>query len=200
MSGLVAQASLREFFKTVLQDAIRGHDVAVAEPTEFYLVNLLSEFAATDRLFTEQTEGGRDHEPLALLYHRAQQQEREERIRTLRRLGDVSLYKAGFFSESLNRTAVGPEYYIQMGSTSYGAVASLAPASGFAAVYRELCEKFRALVEVLEEIAARGLAAAGAQGTLKVYETWIRTGNERLQKVLVDAGFIPLTSKDGLVN
>jgi hypothetical protein len=197
MSGLVATASLKEFFKTLLDDVIRRHPVDVAEHTEFYLVNLLSEFAASDRLFTEQTEAGRDHEPLAILYHRALQQDREQQIRTLRRLGDVSLYKVGFFSEALRGGAVGPDYYIQMGAASYGQVASLAPQSAFAQVYRELQEKFRALVAVLEEIAARGLAAAGPQGALRVYESWARTGSERLERVLVDAG---LLAPKGLAN
>lgn len=190
MSGLVATASLRDFFRTLVEDVMRQHPVAVGETTEFYLVNLLSEFASTERLFTEQTEGGKDHEPLAVLYHRALQQERDEQIRTLRRLGDVSLYKAGFFSESLRSSPVGPDYYIQMGSASYGQVASLSAGSGFAAVYRELEEKFRALVKVLEEISARALAAAGPQGALKVYESWVRTGSERLERVLVDAGLV----------
>ncbi len=190
MSGLVATASLKEFFKALLDDAIRRHPVEVAEHTEFYLVNLLSEFAASDRLFTQQTEGGRDHEPLAVLYHQALQQDRDAQIRTLRRLGDVSLYKAGFFSDALRGGAVGPDYYIQMGAASYGQVASLSPQSGFAQVYRELQEKFRALVAVLEEIAARGLAATGPSGALRVYESWVRTGSERLEQVLVDAGLL----------
>ncbi|HYX90733.1 MAG TPA: hypothetical protein VE782_04175, partial [Myxococcaceae bacterium] len=133
---------------------------------------------------------GRDHEPLAILYHRARQQERGERIRTFRRLGDVSLYKAGFFSEALRSGPVGPEYYIQMGEISYGEVAELVPASGFAPVYRELHEKFRELVDVLEEIAARGLASTGPEGALRVYESWVRTGSTRLERVLIDAGLL----------
>src|SRR5688572_8746254 len=119
MSGVVAAISLREFFKALLENAIADHALSVTESTEFYLVNLLSDFAAADRFFNEDTEGGKDHEPLAILYHRAQQQERDARIRTFRRLGDVSLYKAGFFADSLRRGPVGPEYYIQMGSSSY---------------------------------------------------------------------------------
>jgi len=190
MSGLVATASLKEFFRALLAEAFRERTVSVAETTEFYLVNLLSEFAATDRLFTEKTEGGRDHEPLAILFHRAQQQERDAQIKTLRRLGDVSLYKVGFFADALREELVGPEYYIQMGGAAYGRVADLTPTSGFAAVYRELQEKFRAVVEVLEEIAARGLAATGPQGALRVYESWMRTGSDRLERVLVDAGII----------
>ena len=35
------------------------------------------------------------------------------KIRTLRRLGDVSLYTAGFFNSSLRDRAVGPDYYVQ---------------------------------------------------------------------------------------
>lgn len=181
---------MKEFFKAILDDAIARHPVRVAESTEFYLVNLLSEFAAADRFFDEQGEWGKDHEPLAILYYRAQQQERDEQIRTLRRLGDVSLYKAGFFGDALRGGPVGPEYYIQMGSNSYGQVADLSYRSSFSAVYRELQEKFAALVSVLEEIAARALANAGPQGALQVYESWVRTGSERLERVLVDAGIL----------
>ncbi|MBJ6762099.1 hypothetical protein JGU66_15105 [Myxococcaceae bacterium JPH2] len=190
MSGLLASSSLKEFFKSLLDEVLARQRVGLTEGAEFYLVNLLSDFAATDALFNRDAEGRRDHEPLALLYHRALQQEREERIRTLRRLGDVSLYKAGFFSGALQHGLVGPDYYIQMGGSAYGQVAALAPASGFAEVYRELCEKFRALVSLLEEIAARGMVRAGPSGALKVYESWARTGDDKLERVLVEAGLV----------
>jgi hypothetical protein len=78
-----------------------------------------------------------------------------------------------------------------MGGAAYGQVASLAPAAGFAAVYRELGAKFRALAEVLEEISARGLVTNGPAGALKVYESWVRSGNERLGQVLLEAGLVP---------
>src|SRR5688572_571937 len=108
MSDLVPTSSLREFFKSLLEEAIERQRLQVGEATEFYLVNLLSEFATAEKLFSQQTEGGKDHEPLAILYAQAQQQEREDRIRTLRRLGDVSLYKVGFFSGALQSGMVGP--------------------------------------------------------------------------------------------
>jgi hypothetical protein len=190
MSHLVSGASLKEFFKVLLEQVIHRQHVEIAQSTEFYLVNLLSEFAFTDKLFTEDVDGRKEAEPLALLYHRAIQQEREERIRTFRRLGDVSLYRAGFFAGSLRDGPVGPDYYIQMGGAAYGQVADLSRSAGFADVYRELCVKFQALVEVLEEISARGLASSGPEGALKVYETWARTGNNKLERVLVDAGLV----------
>ena len=198
MSELVTGSSLKEFFKSILDEVIRRQRVVIAEMTEFYLVNLLSEFAASDKLFSQEQEGRKDHEPLAVMYHRALQQERDERIRTLRRLGDVSLYKAGFFAGALQSSVVGPDYYIQMGGTAYGQVADLSPGAGFADVYRELCSKFRSLVDVLEEISARGMVQGGPTGTLKVYETWVRTGSNKLERVLVDAGM--LTPKGNLPN
>jgi hypothetical protein len=198
MSELVTATSLKEFFKVLLEQVISSQRLRVGDTTEFYLVNLLAEFAEAERLFTEEEDGRKDHEPLALMYHRALAQEREQQIRTLRRIGDVSLYKVGFFGESLRGGPVGPDYYIDMGGAAYGQVASLSSASGFSSVYRELCEKFRPLVEVLEEIAARGMVANGAGGTLKVYESWARTGKDRLERVLVDAGFF--APKTGLPN
>ena len=192
MSQLVAAPSLKEFFKALLEEVIRRQKVAVAEPTEFYLVNLLSEFATADNLFSKGDDGRHEQEPLAMLYHRSLQQQRDERIRTLRRLGDVSLYQAGFFSGALREGPVGQDYYIQMGGAAYGQVADLAPGTGFAGVYRELSARFRALVDVLEEISARGLVSNGPLGALKVYESWVRTGNDRLERVLVDAGLVPI--------
>jgi hypothetical protein len=151
------------------------------------------EFTAADRLFARD-EGG--EEPLAVLYCRAMQEEGLVRMRTLRRMGDVSLYKAGFFASALHRTAVGPDYYIHMGGAAYGQVADLARGS-FGEVYGELGRKFRALATVLEAIAARGLANSSS-GMLKVYQAWTERGGEALEGVLAEAGLLP--RRGGLPN
>lgn len=201
MTDLVTASSLKEFFKALLDETLERRQLPLGDGAEFYLVNLLSEFAQSDRLFAREEDGRKESEALALLYHRALTQAREERMRTLRRLGDVSLYTAGFFSGALREGPVGPDYYIQMGGAAYGQVAALAGGWGFAGVYRELGEKFRALVEVLEEIAARGMVSQGPESALKVYESWVRTGSDRLERVLVDAGLMGRGGgRGGLVN
>lgn len=191
MSQLVLSGSLKEFFKLLVGEVVKRQRVSIEEVTEFYVVNLLSDYAKAEKLFTQERDGRREAEPLAVLYHRALQQEREEKIRTLRQLGDTSLYTAGFFNSSLKDSVVGADYYVQMGKNAYSAVAELSSHSSFAGVYQELCHKFGALVEVLEEISARGLASSGPQGQLKVFEAWSRTGNDRLQQVLIDSGMLP---------
>lgn len=191
MSQLVLSGSLKEFFRMLVGEVVKRQRVSIEEVTEFYVVNLLSDYAKAEKLFTQEVDGKREAEPLAVLYHRALQQEREEKIRTLRQLGDVSLYTAGFFNSSLQDRVVGADYYVQMGRNAYSAVADLAGNSSFASVYQELCLKFSSLVEVLEEISARGLAATGPQGQLKVFESWSRTGSSRLEQVLIDSGMLP---------
>ena len=46
---------------------------------------------------------------------------------------------------------------------------------------------------MLEEIAARGLAATGPEGQLRVFQSWQRSGNGRLEAVLIDSGLLPST-------
>src|SRR5262245_10078993 len=174
---VVAVTSLKQFFKTLLDEALGQTGLDVAEVTEFYVANLLAEFAAADRLFAPDGPGGAE-EPRALLYHRAQAAEREERIRILRRLGDVSLYKAGFFAGALRDSVVGQGYTIEMGRTAYAQVAVLAR-GGFAQVYDELGRKFRPLVEVLEAIDARSSDRGSPTGARTYSASQPRSGKGR---------------------
>lgn len=191
MSQLVVGGSLKEFFRMLVGEVVSRQRVSLQEITEYYVVNLLSEYAFAEKLFTPTADGKREAEPLALLYHRALQQDREEKLKTLRRLGDVSLYTAGFFGRALEDTAVGAGYYVQMGTNAYGAIADMSGASAFAAAYHELHAKFSALVQVLSEIAARGLAAQGPAGQVQLLDDWARTGDPTVEHVLADVGVLP---------
>ena len=188
---LVSGGSLKEFFRLVVGEVVKRQGVTLEEVTEFYLVNLLSEYAASEKLFDTDVEGRRVAEPLAMLYHRALGQAREDRMRTLRRLGDISLYTAGYFQQSLKDRVVGPDYYVSMGKAAYGTVAEMAGSTAFAVAFLELNEKFLALTEVLEEIAARGQAAAGPRGQMDLFEQWVHGGSRRVESVLVDVGLLP---------
>jgi hypothetical protein len=191
MSQLVLGSSLKEFFRLLLGEVTTRQHLSLQEITEFYVVNLLAEFAEVGKVFDKEVEGRKDTEPLAILYHQALQQDREQKIRTLRRLGDISLYTSGFFGDSLKDRVVGADYYMAMGAKAYGAVAELSASSNFAGVYRELEQKFRALTDVLEEIAARGLCATGPEGAMRVFESYQRSPSGHLERVLIEAGIVP---------
>src|SRR6185312_13869559 len=149
-------ASLKEFFRDALHDALAHQHVAVEDQTEHYVVNLLTLFARSEQLFEPTAEGVR-LKPLAQMLSEALEAPSAlERERGLQRLGDVSLFIAGFFAHSFARKLVDIDYHIAMGGRAYGELAAglsrrRRPVLG--RVFEELASKFLPLVDALSEIA-----------------------------------------------
>jgi hypothetical protein len=157
---------------------------------------LLTLFARCDS-GGDPAEGGPRHRPLALiLADAAQVASRDERAFLLQRLGDVSLFTAGFFSEALHQRAVGLDYYCNMGGGAYRMLATGAHdtvrSRALAAVFAELSAKFLDLVDVLNEV--RDSARGSSDGdVLRLYENWLRTGSQRAGRLLRQAGIQPVS-------
>jgi len=172
----------QDYFRELVTEALGKQKISTQPETEFYLVNLLNQFMTADRL--------RD-EPLAIMVKEALEQPapREQSV-LFRHIGDVSLYVAGFFQDSLNRKLVDVDYYIDMGGTAYQKVSALSDEEILKAVYGELAEKFGALVEVLAEVSDKTTPKT-EKDILRMYEMWIRTRSERAAKALQEAGIFP---------
>jgi len=116
---LVAVTNLREFFHDSVQTALRKQHVAVDDHTEHYVVNVLTMFARSEELYESTPEGIR-LKPLArMLADACAAPSSQQRDETLRRLGDVSLFVAGFFAQSFARKLVDIDYHIAMGGRAY---------------------------------------------------------------------------------
>lgn len=163
-------ASVDEFFHDVVQDALEAVRLPVTEPTEWYLVGLLGEF--TRARITDA--------PLGLQLADAPT-DPGERVRRLKQVGDTSLYVSGFFTESLGRKLVDIDYYVSIGSTAYSELASRL-AGSLTEVYRELAARFPAFVEVLAEVRRR--VDFAQSDLMKLYEQWLRTRDEWIEKKL----------------
>src|SRR3974390_2078105 len=97
---LVAVSSLREFFRDAFHTASAHQHLQIDEQAEQYVVNLLTMFSRADALY-EQTPDGLRIRPLAhMLADALEAGSAGERQRSLKRLGDVSLFIAGFFPRS----------------------------------------------------------------------------------------------------
>jgi hypothetical protein len=181
---LTAHASVAEFFREVLTDAIKNQGVDASQPTEFYLVNLLADFAKAQV----------DDQPLALKMASALFASPVERVRHLKDVGDTSLYISGFFADSLQRKLVDVDYYIQIGGAAYGELARYfrvyRHSEVFGGVYDELQCKFPRFVDVLAEISERSAMTSNI-GVVQLYERWLRTGSERVAQRLRERGLIP---------
>jgi hypothetical protein len=181
----------QEYFRELVTEALGKQKLATQPETEFYLVNLLNQFITTDRLYARDGEGGIREEPLALMIKDAiEQPERRAQSALFRHVGDVSLYTAGFFQDSLNRKLVDVDYYIDMGGTAYKQVAARTEEESMRLLYRELADRFASFVDVLAEISDR-TSPKSEKDLLRIYDLWVRTKSERAAKALQEAGILP---------
>jgi hypothetical protein len=119
-STLLIDANPDSFFYDLVHTTIKGRNVPAKPETEFYLVKLLTRFLTSDQLFAQDKDGNYKEEPLALMFKDALEINPEEAQRQMfRQVGDVSLYKAGFFRESLERAHIHLDYYIDIGGSAY---------------------------------------------------------------------------------
>lgn len=186
--ALFRNESPAEYFKELVESAIYHQHLAATALTSFYLVNLLTGFVHIDR----STEGD---EPLGIRFTKALQSGGVRQRDELRGVGDHSLFISGFFADSLNRSLVDVDYYIQLGAYAYGSLARRADAE-FADVFDELAAKFTAFVDVLGEVSER-TALTSNSDLLRLYEKWLRTGSRRSGDLLVARGIVPNTSVGG---
>lgn len=185
--------NLREFFMQSVARSMQRNDVAVDEHTSCYVVDLLTLYARSEALF-EAGENGPELRPLALMLADAADQGREQQRRALQRIGDQSLFVAGFLSESLNRRLVDVDYYVSMGGSAYAALSQARGSSlrdrALAGVFAELAENFVDFVDVLADL--RDSAGEANGDLLRLYEIWTRTGSRRAARRLREQGIEPL--------
>jgi hypothetical protein len=192
---LVAVTNLREFFHDSVQTALRKQRVDVDDHTEHYVVNVLTMFARSEQLYESTPEGIR-LKPLAhMLADASEACSSQQRDDALRRLGDVSLFVAGFFAQSFARKLIDIDYHIAMGGRAYGTLADNMRGSirgqAFAAVFLELAQKFQRLVDVLNDVAEMAHAHTD-KDILRLYEIWMKTGSPRAFAILQRLGVAPV--------
>jgi hypothetical protein len=199
-SGLIVETGLKEYFHDSLHSTLARQQVKSQPETVFYLVNLLVSFLHTQRLY-ESADEGTAFRPLALRYidtlHAPNTERREQRLRNL---GDVALFVAGVFAESLNRKIVDVDYYASMGGAAYAQLAGTMRASrkggAFGTVFEELSERFVDYADALGEVAEHP-EVRRHQDVLRLYERWLKTGSRRAAQRLRALGIEPNSTLSG---
>ena len=197
-SSVQAVTSLQEFFKDSVAAAMAKQGVAADDHTAYYVVNLLTLFARHETLY-ERGKPGPGLQPLALLLAvAAESRDREARNAILRRVGDTSLFVAGFLGDGFARKLIDVDYYIDMGGAAYGrlsdGVRGTRDGRAFGTVFAELAAKFSDFVDVLAEIRDSGRGAA--IDVLRLYELWLRTRSKRAARLLREHGLTPNATLD----
>ena len=185
--------NLTEYFRDELRDALAHQNASLDEHTAHYVVNMLTLFARTEHLHAGQRKGQR-WAPLALMLAAAREASTAaEREHLLQRMGDVSLFTAGFFAHGFSRRLVDIDYYIAMGGRAYATLAG-SPVQGskrvLAQVFAELSTKFQLLVDALGEISDSSRMWSHSD-VLRLYEIWLKTESKRARHLLADLGITP---------
>lgn len=175
---LTLAASVDEFFHEVVTDALSVVDLDASEPASWYLVGLLGDMTRV-RLTDEPLGPKLAQAPV----------DAGERVKTLKQVGDQSLYVAGFFAESLSRSLVDVDYYVGIGQNAYSQLArSLGGQKTLTDVYQELAEKFPQFVDVLTQVRKR--VDFATPDVTRLYEIWMRTRDEWIEKKLRALGVL----------
>ena len=190
---VVPITNLREFFKDELHGALEKQQVAVEDQTEHYVVNLLTLFSRSEALY-EQTSEGRRLKPLVVMLSEAlEAPSAGDRNRGLQRLGDVSLFIAGFFAQSFARKLIDIDYHIAMGGRAYatlGESLSRGRSRVLGGVFSELAQKFQPMVDALNELSETAYTHSD-KDILRLYEIWLKTGSRRCYDILKRLGVDP---------
>ena len=189
MTKLTLDTTPESFFYELVRNAVEHQKVSVQPETEFYLVKLLNRFIFSESLYTKNTAGNMEEQPLVFLYKEALEAEASPTQKSLfQNVGDITLYKAGFFQESLNYAHVDLGYYIGMGGLAYQNAAQRSEEKHFRHLFNELSEKFGIFVDILLEVSEKTTVTKTEQDLLRLYEMWFRTGSERAARALMRAG------------
>jgi hypothetical protein len=193
--SLVAVTSLREFFRDAFHSASEHQRLDIDEQAEQYVVNLLTMFSRADALYERTPEGLRIRPLAHMLAEALEAPTPLARQRSLQRLGDVSLFVAGFFARSFARKMIDIDYHIAMGGNAYSSLADTMPRSlsgrSIAAIYTQLAHKFQRLVDALNEVAEMSYQHTDAD-ILRLYEIWMKTGSPRAHGLLNKLGVQPV--------
>jgi hypothetical protein len=186
--------NLQEFFRDSVHAALERQKVGVEDHTEHYVVNLLTMFARSEALFDHTPDGPRLKPLAVMLADAGAAPTREERLRALQRVGDVSLFVAGFFAQSFARKLVDVDYHVAMGGHAYGTLADTCRTGtrgrALGSVFAELAVKFQRLVDALNDVSEMA-HRHDQRDVLRQYEIWLKTGSPRAHGILRSLGVEP---------
>jgi hypothetical protein len=192
-SKVTPVSNLTEYFRDALGAALSHQHVSLDEHTAHYVVSLLTLYSRTEVSHGDTRPGQRWVSLADLLAQAGEARTPAERQALLQRLGDVSLFVAGFFAHGFERRLVDVDYHIAMGGRAYGTLAATpmrGSRSALCSVFGELARKFQHVVDAIGEISDTARVWS-SKDTLRLYELWLKTGSRRAQGLLQQLGVTP---------
>ena len=192
---LVEESSPLGFFLERVKEAQKRQNVQLSEELEFYIVQLLSDYVTLNNRSAKEQE-----DCLALILKKALESDTQLRMQLFKQLGDTALYFSGFFQEYFNNKCFDVSYYITMGGNAYGQLAGMLKsgrstyANTMSKTYQQLSSQFTTAVDVIMDVSEHttGTSQTSQRSTLSLYDAWLDTASQKLEKDLLNRGVIPV--------
>lgn len=182
------EVSLNEMFSGLLTDVAEENSFPIPDLSHQYLVSLLESFLFVGNLYSFDEETGAISEPMLTEQFLTALQESDESARSqkLRKLGESTLYKVGFFSESLKRKLVGMKFYIDIGKSAYESLYGCSPSP----IYEDLGNRFSDYVDLFMGVSQK-VQLNNPDDILNLFEHISERESKVAQRELLNRGIIP---------
>lgn len=171
------------FYETLEQEKKERHQISIDQ--HLYLSTFLEKHLESHLFFTSSEDSKLEKPTLAFLLKEAlEEMDSTSRLFRFKRLGDAALYTLGVFPLSLQRSLVGADYYVNMGTNAYQQAYDL----GQEEVFQKLSKNFKNLTDLLNVSMALKIKPLTP---LEILSMWSITGSEGLRLRLVQEGLNP---------
>ncbi len=178
--------SSKGYFKSAVQQAAARVNFNAPPACVVYLVQMLKHYVRADNFFLP---GTRTLPTLAPIWLKANQMdESADKKKSLKQVGDISLFYVGIFSPMFNRKIISLDYYLELGQSAYQHLASMQRTRRSVHLYQNLSKNFVACSDVLSEV---GAPLRTNQDILQLYENFLISGSKRSLNKLHEANIIP---------
>ncbi len=186
---LTLDTTPESFFFELVRTAVDRQKLKIQPETEFYVVKLLNRFIFSESLYSKSSDGSLEEQPIVFLYKEALEAGIQTEQKALfQNVGDISLFKAGFFQESLSRSKMDIGYYIGLGGSAYQNAAQRSEEKHFKNLFSELSDQFESFVNLLSDVSEATTVTRSEQDLLRLYDMWSRTGSEKAARTLTRTG------------
>jgi hypothetical protein len=188
-------ADLVSYFCQEVDNISAKQGLHLQNTTIVYLGQMLAGFNRSEDYFTKSkdpTEKKLEFPTISLMWLEGLSAEFREKLRAMKKVGDVALYTSGFFPERLKRRAVDMDYFMAIGERAYETAAHLRESHASERAlncFFELSEKFPALTEIFRELSDQSLLGNDVDQLL-LYEKWLATNNPRIKRMLSETGIL----------
>lgn len=170
--------SLKTFFGEAIGSIVEENAIDVKSETTDYIRDMLVRFSKSEELYQKIASNVTGASPLASILAATNEVPAAKRPVLFQRIGDLALFKTGFFVYSFDNSMVSARYYKQMGANAYESVACETRSLHNFELFKDLSQKFNIFVDVLIEIRHQH------EDALKLDELYFKTKSGWIAKKL----------------